>query len=153
MDQPAECVICKLLAGELEVSMVYRDKLCSVFMDINPVNRGHVLVVPNRHTAEVTGLTEAESGRIFVLAQRVNAALRKSGLKCEGINFFVADGEVAGQEVFHVHLHIFPRFKKDGFRLVLPPGYGKQPSRKNLDETAALIKKHLMFDTLMSDTL
>ena len=57
MDQPAECVICKLLAGELEVSMVHRDLLCSVFMDINPVNRGHVLVVPNRHTAEVTGLT------------------------------------------------------------------------------------------------
>jgi histidine triad (HIT) family protein len=147
MDQPAECVICKLLAGELEVSMVHRDKLCSVFMDINPVNRGHVLVVPNRHTAEVTGLTEAESARIFVLAQHVNAALRKSGVKCEGINFFVADGEAAGQEVFHVHLHIFPRFKKDGFRLVLPPGCGKQPSRKKLDETAALIKKHLMVDT------
>jgi len=148
MDQPAECVICKLLAGELEVSMVHRDELCSVFMDISPVNRGHVLVVPNRHTAEVTGLTDAESARIFVLAQHVNAALRKSGLKCQGVNFFVADGEAAGQDVFHVHLHIFPRFKKDGFRLVLPPGYGQQPSRKSLDETAALIKKHLMVDTL-----
>lgn len=143
MDRPADCVICKLLAGELEVSMVHQDDLCSAFMDIQPVNRGHVLVVPNRHIAEVPGLTEAESARMLVLAQRINAALRKSGLKCEGVNFFLADGEAAGQEVFHVHLHIFPRFTKDGFRLVLPSHYGKQPSRRSLDETAALIRKHL----------
>ena len=141
-------MICKLLARELEVSMVHEDELCSAFMDINPVNRGHVLVVPNRHIAEVPELTEAESARIFVLAQRINTALRRSGLKCEGVNFFLADGEAAGQEVFHVHLHIFPRFNKDGFRLVLPPEYGKQPSRKNLDDTAELIRKHLMSDTL-----
>lgn len=143
MDRPADCVICKLLAGELEVSMVHQDDLCSAFMDIQPVNRGHVLVVPNRHTAEVPGLTEAESARMLVLAQRINAALRTSGLKCEGVNFFLADGEAAGQEVFHVHLHIFPRFTKDGFRLVLPSHYGRQPSRRSLDETAALIRKHL----------
>ena len=143
MDQPADCVICKLLAGELEVSMVHQDDLCSAFMDIQPVNRGHVLVVPNRHTAEVPGLTEAESARLLVLAQRINAALRKSGLKCQGVNFFLADGEAAGQEVFHVHLHIFPRFTKDGFGLILPSDYGKQPSRRNLDETAALIRMHL----------
>lgn len=143
MEQPADCVICKLLAGEVEVSMVHQDDLCSAFMDIQPVNRGHVLVVPNRHTAEVPGLAEAESARMLVLAQRINTALRNSGLKCEGVNFFLADGEAAGQEVFHVHLHIFPRFDKDGFRLVLPSGYGKQPSRRNLDETAALIRKHL----------
>ena len=143
MGQPVECVICKLLGGELEVSMVHHDDVCSAFMDINPVNRGHVLVVPNRHIAEVPELTEEESARIFVLAKRINAALRESGIKCEGVNFFLADGEAAGQEVFHVHLHIFPRFSKDGFRLVLPPGYGKQPSRKRLDETAALIRKHL----------
>lgn len=143
MRQPADCVICKLLAGELEVSMVHQDDLCSAFMDIQPVTRGHVLVVPNRHTAEVPGLTEAESGRMLVMAQRINAALRKSGLKCEGINFFLADGEAAGQEVFHVHLHIFPRYTNDGFSLVLPADYAKQPSRRNLDETAALIRKHL----------
>lgn len=146
MGQPAECVICELLAGELEVSMVHQDDLCSAFMDIQPVNRGHVLVVPNRHAPEVSGLTEAESARLFIVARRINAALRDSGLKCEGVNFFVADGEAAGQEVFHVHLHVFPRFNKDGFRLVLPPAYGEQPSRKNLDDTAALIRKHLRFD-------
>ena len=143
MSETSDCVICKLLARELEVSMVHEDELCSAFMDINPVNRGHVLVVPNRHTAEVTGLTEAEAARIFVIARCINAALRQSGLKCEGVNFFLADGEAAGQEVFHAHLHIFPRFSRDGFRLMLPPNYGKQPSRRNLDEAAELIKQHL----------
>lgn len=143
MNKTSDCVICKLLARELEVSMVHEDELCSAFMDINPVNRGHVLVVPNRHTAEVPGLTEAEAARIFVIARCINAALRQSGLKCEGVNFFLADGEAAGQEVFHAHLHIFPRFNRDGFRLVLPAEYGKQPSRRNLEETAELIKHHL----------
>jgi len=141
MTAPKDCVICRLLAGELEVSMVHQDEVCSAFMDIQPVNRGHVLVVPNRHTAEVAGLKEKESARMLVVAHQLTRALRKSGLRCEGVNFFLADGEAAGQEVFHVHLHIFPRFKGDGFRLVLPPGYKRRPSRNELDATAAMIKK------------
>jgi histidine triad (HIT) family protein len=136
-------VICKLLARELEVSMVHEDELCSAFMDICPVNQGHVLVVPNRHIAEVPDLTKKESARMFVVAEQINRAIRKSGIKCEGINFFLADGEAAGQEVFHVHLHIFPRYKGDGFRLVLPPDYGRQPTRAALNKTAAKIREHL----------
>jgi histidine triad (HIT) family protein len=140
MSQSKECVICKLLAGELEASMVLRDEVCSAFMDIQPVNRGHVLIVPNRHMRDVSSLNDKESARLFVVAQRVTRALRKSGVKCEGINFFLADGEAAGQEVFHVHLHIFPRFEGDGFSLVLPPGYKHLPSRNELDATAEMIR-------------
>jgi histidine triad (HIT) family protein len=143
MQNSIECVICRLVAGELEVSMVHQDELCSVFMDIQPVNFGHMLIVPNRHFPDTSGLNDEESARMFVLAQRVTKALRKSGLKCEGVNFFVADGEAAGQEVFHVHLHVFPRFEGDGFKLVLPPGYGQRPVRKKLDEDAALIRNAL----------
>jgi histidine triad (HIT) family protein len=142
MNESTECVFCQILAREVEASIVYEDDLCSAFMDIQPVNRGHVLVVPNRHVSEATALTEAESARVFVVAQRVNRALRKIGVKCEGINYFVADGEAAGQEVFHVHLHIFPRFKGDGF-LVLPPDYETRPTRDDLDELAVLIKNKL----------
>lgn len=143
MNQQPDCVICKLIARELEVSMVHEDELCSAFMDIQPVNEGHVLVVPNRHVVEVPDLTEEESARIFIIAERVNRAIRKTDIKCEGINFFVADGEAAGQEVFHVHLHVFPRFKSDGFRLVLPPQYGERPPRATLNKTAAKIRGHL----------
>ena len=137
------CLICKLLSGELEVSMVYRDELCSAFMDLHPINPGHMLVVPNRHAGYLKDLDEEEGAQIFRIAQRLTAALRRSGLKCEGVNFFLADGEAAGQEVFHAHLHVFPRFEGDGFSLRLPPGYGPDAARKDLNEAAQRIREGL----------
>lgn len=137
------CVFCKLLSGELEVSMIHRDDLCAAFMDIQPVNPGHVLIVPCRHAPYVADLKEEEGAQMFRVAQRVVTALRKTGVRCEGVNLFLADGEAAGQEVFHSHLHVFPRFQGDGFRLVLPPGYSQRPERKELDEIAGKIKAAL----------
>jgi histidine triad (HIT) family protein len=134
------CVFCKLLAGELEVSMIHRDDLCAALMDIQPVNPGHLLVVPCRHAPYLSDLTEEEGAQMFRVAQRLAGALRKTGIKCEGVNFFLADGEAAGQEVFHAHLHVFPRFQGDGFELVLPPDYSERPERKELDEIAAKLK-------------
>jgi histidine triad (HIT) family protein len=135
-----DCVICKLLGGELPVSMVYQDDSCSAFMDIQPVNAGHVLVVPNRHTRFLSGLKEEEGAQMFRVAQRVAAVIRSGVVRCEGINFFLADGEAAGQEVFHVHLHVFPRFAGDGFRLVLPPTYSQRPERRELNALAENIR-------------
>ena len=143
MTEIDNCIICKLLSGELEVSMVHQDDLCSAFMDIQPVNPGHVLVVPNRHATYLADLKEDEGAQMFRVAQRLTAALRESGIKCEGVNFFLADGEVAGQEVFHVHLHILPRHVGDGFALVLPPGYSQKPKREELNEIAGRIKNAL----------
>ena len=143
MTEIDNCVFCKLLSGELEVSLVHQDDLCSAFMDIQPVNPGHVLVVPNRHAPYVADLKEAEGARMFRVAQRLTAALRESGMKCEGVNFFLADGEAAGQEVFHAHLHIFPRYAGDGFRLVLPPGSSRKSNRDELDGIAGTIRHAL----------
>src|SRR6185295_1212482 len=138
-----DCVICKLLAGELEVSLVHQDELCSAFMDIQPVNAGHVLVVPNKHAPYLSDLDEDAGAQIFRVAHRVAAVLRSGIVRCEGVNFFLADGVAAGQEVFHVHLHVFPRFHGDGFRLVLPPDYQERPERSELDQIAAKIKNLL----------
>ena len=80
---------------------------------------------------------------MFRVAQRLAKALRQSGVKCEGVNLFLADGEAAMQEVFHVHLHIFPRYSEDGFGLRFGPHYGVKPSREALDEIAKKIKAHL----------
>lgn len=143
MSETIECVFCKLLSGELEVSLVHRDDLCTAFMDIQPVNPGHVLVVPNRHATYLADLKEAEGAQMFRVAQRLAAALRASGVKCEGVNFFLADGEAAMQSVFHVHLHIFPRYRSDGFGLVFSPTYSQKPERKELDEIAATVKNAL----------
>ncbi|HXD31618.1 MAG TPA: HIT family protein [Pyrinomonadaceae bacterium] len=138
-----DCVICKLLVGELEVSMVHQDELCSAFMDIQPVNAGHVLVVPNKHAPYLADLDEDAGAQIFRVAHRVAAVLRSGVVRCEGVNFFLADGVAAGQEVFHAHLHVFPRFQGDGFRLVLPLDYEDRPERSELDAIAAKIRSQL----------
>ena len=135
--------MCKLLSGQLEVSMVFQDDCCSAFMDIQPVNPGHVLVVPNRHAPDLASLKAEEGAQIFRVAHRLAAALRSGVVRCEGVNFFLADGEAAGQEVFHVHLHVFPRFVRDGFRLVLPPTYSQKSNRKDLDALAEKIRSAL----------
>lgn len=139
----SHCIFCEILAGRAPASVIYRDEACAAFMDIQPVNRGHILVVPIQHAASLAELDPATGERIFGVGQRLAAALRASGIHCEAVNFFLADGEAAGQEVFHVHLHVFPRFHSDGFGLRLPPLYAFKPSRKELDETARMIRAAL----------
>ncbi len=131
-----ECIFCDILAGKLPSSIVYQDELCTAFMDIQPVNPGHVLVIPNDHASFLADLDEETGAQLFRIAQRLARALRVSGVKCEGVNFFLADGEAAQQDVFHVHLHVFPRYKGDGFGLQLSPDYFTKPERVELDEIA-----------------
>ncbi len=138
-----DCIFCKILAGELPASLVYRDETCTAFMDIQPVNPGHVLVIPNTHATNLSELDPAAGGRLFQIGQKMADALYKSGIKCEGVNFFLADGEPAGQEVFHVHLHVFPRFEGDGFGLKFAPRYFQLPARDVLDGVAEKIRKRL----------
>ena len=138
-----DCIFCKILAGESEVSFVYRVETCAAFMDTQPINPGHLLVVPIRHAADLSELRDEEGAQLFRIAQRLAAALRRSGVKCEGINLFLADGEAAMQEVFHIHLHVLPRFGGDGFGLKLPKKYFKKPKRAELNEVAEKIKREL----------
>jgi histidine triad (HIT) family protein len=116
-------------------------------MDIQPVNPGHVLVVPNVHSSLLSDLDEHTGAHLFVVAMRIAAALRRSGLRCEGINLFLADGEAAFQEVFHVHLHVLPRYTGDGFDLVFGPHYDRRPDRAELDDAAAKIRIAGGFDS------
>lgn len=111
-------------------------------MDIKPVNPGHVLVVPVSHAPYLADLPEDTGAHLFRIAQRVAAAVRASGLRCEGINLFLADGEAAMQEVLHAHLHVLPRFRGDGFGLHFGPDYVIRP-RADLETSAAAIRRHL----------
>jgi len=77
---------------------------------------------------------------MFKIAMRIAEALRQSGTKCEGINLFLADGKAAGQEIFHIHLHVIPRFRGDGFKIKVGPHYGLKPHRKELDKIAQKIR-------------
>jgi histidine triad (HIT) family protein len=135
-----DCVFCKVLAGELPGSFVHRDDLCAAFMDAQPITPGHTLVVPVIH---VTGLAELDGTTATCLlqtAQRVAAALRRSDLRCEGVNLLLADGEVAGQEMPHLHLHVLPRFAGDGFGFRFPPDHSKTVERETLEASAASIR-------------
>ncbi|MBP2380524.1 HIT family protein [Brachybacterium sacelli] len=112
-----ECIFCQVVAGTVESSRVYEDDEVLAFMDIQPVTDGHLLVIPKRHAPYLADLDEQLGMSMFRVGQRLAAALRNSGLPCEGVNLFLADGEVAFQEVFHVHLHVFPRTPGDGFHI------------------------------------
>jgi histidine triad (HIT) family protein len=138
-----DCVFCRILAGELPASEVYRDERVAAFMDIQPVNPGHLLVIPLAHAPYLADLDPEDGARMFQVAQRLAAALRGSGLRCEGVNLFLADGEAAMQEVFHAHLHVFPRYRGDGFGLTFGEHYWHRPERAALDEAAARIRAAL----------
>ena len=134
------CTFCRILAGELPASFVYRDERCAVFMDIRPVNPGHLLVVPVRHAAHLADIDAGAAAELMRVGHAAAAALRASGVRCEGVNLFLADGEAAMQEIFHVHLHVIPRFRGDGFGLRFSPEYyTHRPSRTELDQVASSI--------------
>lgn len=138
-----DCVFCRILAGELPASFVLREGRVAAFMDVQPVNPGHMLVIPVRHAETLAELDVDEAAEMMRAAQRVAGALRASGFRCEGVNLFLADGEAAGQEVFHTHVHIFPRWPGDGFGLRFGPDYGNLPPRAALDDAAEAIRAAL----------
>jgi histidine triad (HIT) family protein len=134
----AECLFCRLASRQGEVSIVHVGERTVTFMDIEPIVRGHMVIVPRRHAAHLADLDVEDGAQLFRVAQRAAAALRAADLRCEGVNLFPADGEVAGQEVFHVHLHVLPRHEGDGFGLRVPPNHSVRP-RADLDQAATAV--------------
>ena len=135
------CIFCQIISDELPASVVYRDEDMIAFLDIQPVNPGHVLVVPRVHAESLEDLSAEIAAHMMTVAQHIMAGLRKIDLRCEGINLFLADGSIAGQEVPHVHLHVIPRFPNDGFGLRFARGYKELPKREALDDLAAAIRQ------------
>ncbi|MHA7284437.1 HIT family protein [Arthrobacter sp. TMS2-4] len=111
------CIFCDIVRGETKSNMVYENDVVAAFMDTSPVTPGHVLVIPREHCAYLEDVSVEVGAEMFRVAHRLARALRRSGLRCEGVNMFLADGEAAFQEVFHSHLHVFPRFEGDSFRI------------------------------------
>ena len=136
-----ECLFCAIAARSAPSHVVLENDLVLAFLDTNPVTRGHLLVVPKRHAASLEDLTFTENASIFQAGRDLAAAVRRSGLQCEGINFFVADGKAAFQEVFHFHLHVFPRFRGDTFRI--DADWSTPPAFDALAEPADRIRQAL----------
>jgi len=137
------CIFCDILAGLAPANFIHRDDLCAAFMDIRPVNPGHILVVPRTHATLVSELDEVTVGRILQVAQRVDVALRASGIKCEAVNLIISDGAAAGQEVPHVHMHVIPRFRSDGHHFRFSLAYFTRTPASELGKNAELIRIHM----------
>jgi histidine triad (HIT) family protein len=137
------CTFCDIVTGQAPASLVHSDDAVLAFMDIQPVNPGHLLVIPRHHAASLSELDPQTGERIFRVGMELAAAVRASEVACEGVNLFLADGEAAGQEVFHVHLHVIPRFRGDGFGFRFGPEYFDLPDRSTLDAVGASIKQAL----------
>ena len=134
-----DCTFCRIIKGVAPASIAYSDEKVMAIMDIQPVNPGHVLIIPKIHATQLSELSEETGAHMFKIAMRIAEALRQSGTKCEGINLFLADGEAAFQDIFHVHLHVIPRFRGDGFEIKVGPNYGLKPNTEELDKIAEKI--------------
>lgn len=135
------CIFCRIAAGEIPASIVYEDDRAMAFLDIQPVTPGHVLVVPKRHANTFIELPPVDAGHLFRVGQIIDYALRNSELRCEGVDILLADGRAAGQDVNHVHLHVFPRYEGDGVGMLIHSGSNKQPGREELDADAEKIRR------------
>ncbi len=134
----AHCTFCDLLAGAAEVSICYEDADAVAFMDIQPVNAGHVLVVPREHYESLSDIPPELAMHLFAVATRLAPVIMQVS-DGEGMNVVVNSGAAAGQDVFHYHVHLIPRCVGDGFDVPLPFGGSAMPERERLDATAVRI--------------
>jgi histidine triad (HIT) family protein len=134
-------VFCRIAVGEERASLVHQHDAVVAFLDIQPVNPGHVLVAPRRHVELLSGLDDDLASALFGVALIVQRAVRASGVLCQGVNLWVADGVAAGQEVPHVHIHVVPRFTGDRFSVDYD--WSTKPSRVELDDLARRIAARL----------
>lgn len=138
------CVFCKIIAGKIPSSVIHEDEQVIVIVDLNPINEGHLLVIPKYHAPYMKDVEPETLKHMMGVAQQMNAALRKTTLLCEGVNLLMADGESAGQEVFHSHLHVYPRFKGDKFGIRSDKNkHFIQSGRERMNEIAAELKEQL----------
>ena len=140
-DVTADCIFCTILRGDAPATFLHQDDLVVAFMDIRPVQPGHVLVVPRAHAKLIPELDADVLTRLWLVATDLNLALRGSSLPVEAVSVYVADGDAAGQEVSHVHIHLIPRRTGDGFGFRFPAGYGTFAGRSDLEAIAALIAR------------
>jgi histidine triad (HIT) family protein len=135
----SDCVFCKIVARQIPATVVHEDEHTLAFMDIGQVNPGHVLVAVKKHADNVFALDDAQAAAVFRAAARVSRAIRDA-FSPQGLSIYQANGSVAGQTVFHFHLHLLPRHEGDGMELTWPV---KNPAREKLVEYAEKIRAKL----------
>lgn len=143
------CVFCDLLRGAAEVSVCYEDSVAVAFLDIQPVNAGHVLVVPRNHYETLNDIPRDVGLHLYHAAVRLVPAIQEA-TGVTDMNIVVNSGSAAGQTVMHYHIHLIPRREGDGFDVPLPFPGSQMPNRQRMDAMAARIGS-LLRDPLSPD--
>jgi histidine triad (HIT) family protein len=130
----SDCIFCKIIAGEIPSFKIYEDESFIAILDRFPTSKGHTLIIPKRHAQDIFELTDNEASAILPLVKSLSAKI-KTTLNCSGLNILQNNGKSAGQEIFHYHLHIIPRFDNDGIKL------HAQPTDPTLTELEAIAKQ------------
>lgn len=115
------CIFCKIIAGVIPSATVYEDEDFKVIMDIAPAAKGHVIILPKKHSANLFELEDATAAKALMVARKVATTMRAE-LNCDGINLLQNNGEAAGQTVHHFHIHLIPRFLGDQVKLTWTQG-------------------------------
>lgn len=115
------CIFCRIISGEIPSATIYEDEDFKVIMDISPAAKGHAIILPKRHSANLLELDEISATKGLLVAKKVAAAMKEE-LQCDGINLLQNNGEAAGQTVFHFHMHLIPRYHKDQINLTWAQG-------------------------------
>jgi len=134
MTSDPDCIFCKIVAGEIPCHKLLEDERTLAFMDINPANEGHALVIPKAHSTDFYEVPEEDLAAAAIAARRVAAAVRKS-VDPEGLNLVQCNGEAAGQSVFHFHVHVLPRRAGDELKM----NWGLKPG--DMDAIAAVAER------------
>lgn len=115
------CIFCKIAAGDIPSATIYEDDDFRVILDIEPASKGHALILPKEHYANLYELPEELASKALIVAKKVITKMTQI-VKCDGYNVLQNNGEVAGQTVFHYHMHLIPRYKEDDVTIGWNPG-------------------------------
>ena len=115
------CIFCKIANGEIPAATLYEDENFRVILDLGPASKGHALILPKSHAANIYELSDEMAAKAMVLAKKMAGAMTEA-LKCDGFNIVQNNGECAGQTVFHFHMHLIPRYKDDNVGITWKPG-------------------------------
>jgi histidine triad (HIT) family protein len=139
-----DCPFCQIIKGTEPASIVYKDEICTAFMDIYPVNPGHLLIVPNKHSKTIDLMDPDDLSHLIKVTQKLYKTMLKTDLKMDGAHILQSNGEACGQEVMHAHFHIIPRFIGDNQKMGFTfDANTKTPERSDLDRVASEIKDKL----------
>lgn len=124
------CIFCKIANGEIPSKTIYEDDEFRVILDLGPATKGHALILPRNHYANLYELPDETAAKVMLLAKKMAGQMTEK-LHCDGFNLVQNNGEVAGQTVFHFHMHLIPRYKDDNQTIGWKPG---EPTQEELEE-------------------